>query len=210
VAETSSRNEVVDSVGFVLKLISHVRDCRGAPALPVVLPSSETRARLGDSALWHQLALLNRSAHKPRLRGKDRLLWVVLKGWWPNWRSALILFQPETVIAWQRAEFKWFWRWKSRPRGGRPRKHAALVELFRRMWEVNPIVSENSCIPIRTRVSLCNKASSTKSGRSTSPAVHFTVIPPFLGPKAPAGTIQHLGSQSGLGQTGTACREGSG
>jgi hypothetical protein len=47
VAETSSPNEVVDSAGFVLKLISHVRDCLRAPALPLVLPSSETRTGLG-------------------------------------------------------------------------------------------------------------------------------------------------------------------
>ena len=31
-----------------------------------------------------------------------------------------------------------FWRWKSRQRGGRPRKDAALIELIRRMWSVNP------------------------------------------------------------------------
>jgi transposase InsO family protein len=66
------------------------------------------------------------------------LFWVVLKAWWPNWRSALILFQPETVIGWHRAGFRMFWRWKSRPRGGRPRKDAALVELIRRMWAANP------------------------------------------------------------------------
>jgi len=32
VAETSSGNEVVDSAGFVLKLIGRVRDCLGAPS----------------------------------------------------------------------------------------------------------------------------------------------------------------------------------
>ena len=52
---------------------------------------------LENLALRHQLALLNRSAQKPRLRGKDRLFWVVLKGWWPNCRNALILFQPEAA-----------------------------------------------------------------------------------------------------------------
>ena len=93
---------------------------------------------LENLALRHQIAVLNRPAHKPRLQGKDRLFWVVLKGGWPNWRSALILFQPETVIGWQRAGFRMFWRWKSRPRGGRPRKDAALVELIRRMRAVNP------------------------------------------------------------------------
>src|SRR5512136_2499689 len=82
---------------------------------------------LENLALRHQIAVLNRPAHKPRLQGKDRLFWVALKGCWPNWRAALILFQPETVIGWQRAGFRMFRRWKSRPRGGRPRKYAALV-----------------------------------------------------------------------------------
>ena len=93
---------------------------------------------LENLALRHQIAVLHRKVHKPRLQGKDRLFWVVLKRWWPNWRAALILFQPETVIGWQRAGFRMFWRWKSRRRGGRPRKDAALVQLIRRMWAVNP------------------------------------------------------------------------
>jgi putative transposase len=53
---------------------------------------------LENLALRHQIAVLIRPAHKPRLQGKDRLLWVVLKGWWPNWRAALIVVQPETVL----------------------------------------------------------------------------------------------------------------
>jgi len=93
---------------------------------------------LENLALRHQITVLNRPAHKPRLQGKDRLFWVVLKGWWPNWRAALILFQPETVVGWQRAGFRTFWRWRSRPRGGRPPKDSALIELIRRMWAVNP------------------------------------------------------------------------
>src|ERR1035441_9330758 len=89
-------------------------------------------------ALRHQIAVLHRPAHKPKLQSKDRLFWVLLKGWWPNWRAALIIFRPETVIGWQRAGFRMFWRWKSRPRGGRPRKDTALIQLIRRMWAVNP------------------------------------------------------------------------
>jgi hypothetical protein len=93
---------------------------------------------LENLALRHQIAVLNRPAHKPRQQGEDRLFWAVLKGWWPYWRSALILFQPESIIGWQRAGFRMFWRWKSRQRGGRPRKNAGLVQLIRRMWAVNP------------------------------------------------------------------------
>jgi hypothetical protein len=40
VAETPPHNEVVDSVGFVPKLISRVRICLSTPALPVVLAPS--------------------------------------------------------------------------------------------------------------------------------------------------------------------------
>ena len=61
---------------------------------------------LANLAFRHQIAVLNRRAHKPRLQGKDRLFWVVLKRWWPNWRVALIIFQPETVLGWQRAGFR--------------------------------------------------------------------------------------------------------
>ena len=93
---------------------------------------------LENLALRHQIGVLRRQVHKPRLQGKDRLFWVVLKRGWPSWRAALMICQPETVIGWQQAGFRMFWRWKSQHRGGRPRKDAALIELIRRMWTVNP------------------------------------------------------------------------
>lgn len=49
-----------------------------------------------------------------------------------------MIFRPETVIGWQRAGFRLFWRWKSRRRIGRPGKDRELIELIRRMWAVNP------------------------------------------------------------------------
>ena len=36
---------------------------------------------------------------------------------WDEWRSALVLVKPETVLRWHRQGFRYFWRWKSR---GRP------------------------------------------------------------------------------------------
>jgi transposase InsO family protein len=49
-----------------------------------------------------------------------------------------MIFRPETVIDWQRAGFRLFWRWKSRARGGRPAKDPELIRLIRRMWAVDP------------------------------------------------------------------------
>jgi putative transposase len=35
-----------------------------------------------------------------------------------NWRDALIIVQPRTLLGWRRAGFRLLWRWKSKP--GRP------------------------------------------------------------------------------------------
>ena len=89
-------------------------------------------------ALRHQITVLNRQHPKPKLRPADRLIWITLKNFWPSWKSALVIFRPETVIGWHRAGFRIFWRWKSRHRLGRPGKDRELIRLIRRMWSVNP------------------------------------------------------------------------
>lgn len=77
---------------------------------------------LENRALRHQLTVLQRQVRQPRLKGRERVFWGVLKRAWPDGRSALRILQPETVIAWPRAGFRMFWRWKSRRRrGDRPR-----------------------------------------------------------------------------------------
>ena len=54
-------------------------------------------------ALRHQLAVLQRrTAKRLGLRTADRLLWVTLSRLWAQWRRALVIVKPETVIAWQR------------------------------------------------------------------------------------------------------------
>ena len=67
-------------------------------------------------ALRHQLAVLQRSTPKrPRLRPIDRLLWVLLSRIWPNWRPAMQIVTPATVVRWHRRAFTAYWRWNSRP-----------------------------------------------------------------------------------------------
>ena len=89
-------------------------------------------------ALRHQLMVFHRQASRPKLHRSDRYLWLLLMKLWPNWRTSLMIFQPETLIGWQRAGFRMFWRWKSRHRRGRPGKDRQLIQLIRRMWSVNP------------------------------------------------------------------------
>src|ERR687894_3047893 len=75
--------------------------------------------------LRHQLAVLTRPTRKrPRLRAGDRLFWVVAVRLWRGWRRHLVLVRPETVVRWHRRGWRLFWRWRSRPRLGRPRLRA--------------------------------------------------------------------------------------
>ena len=48
-------------------------------------------------ALRQQLAVLQRSGRRLKLRKCDRIFWVWLSKLWPNWRSALLLAKPDTV-----------------------------------------------------------------------------------------------------------------
>jgi putative transposase len=86
-------------------------------------------------ALRHQLAVLQRRTNKRlSLRTADRLLWVVLSRVWAQWRSALVIVKPETVIAWQRKGFRLYWRWKSRAgKSGRPCVSHEVRELIRQI-----------------------------------------------------------------------------
>ena len=49
-----------------------------------------------------------------------------------------MLVQPATVVGWHRKEFRAYWRWKSRARGGRPRIDPSVRGLIRHMWNSNP------------------------------------------------------------------------
>jgi putative transposase len=95
---------------------------------------------LENLALRHQLNILQRNTKKPRLKNRDRLLWIILARIWKDWRRPLILVQPETVIRWHKKGFRYYWRWKSRPRWmGRPSVPKDARALIRTMSHDNPL-----------------------------------------------------------------------
>jgi putative transposase len=92
-------------------------------------------------ALRHQLAVLQRTTPtRRRLRPIDRLLWVLLSRVWPNWRQAVQIVTPATVVQWHRRAFTAYWRRNSRPRRiGRPPLAPNLRALIRQMHLANPL-----------------------------------------------------------------------
>jgi hypothetical protein len=86
--------------------------------------------------LRRQLALYVERGVKPRrIDSITRIALTILSGWF-DWRDALVVVRPQTLIRWHRAGWKLFWRLKSRP--GRPPIPAELQTLIRRIANENP------------------------------------------------------------------------
>jgi len=90
-------------------------------------------------AMRQQLATLKHRHPRPQLTRADRLFWLLLFRIWGDWRNALHIVQPETVIRWHRQGFRYYWAWKSR-RVGRPRIDPELRQLIREMIRDNPLL----------------------------------------------------------------------
>ncbi len=53
-----------------------------------------------------------------------------------EWKKALIVVKPDTLVLWHRKGFRLFWRWKSRPKG-RPTLPEELKQLIAEMAVAN-------------------------------------------------------------------------
>jgi putative transposase len=89
-------------------------------------------------ALRQQVAVLKRKRPRPSLNSVDRLFWTTLRRIWSRWADVLIIVKPETVVGWHRAGFRLYWRWRSGPRGGRPKITEEVRGLIRRLAKENP------------------------------------------------------------------------
>ena len=101
-----------------------------------------SRARLEAEilVLRQQINVLRRKSPKrPAFSNIDRLLLVWLSRLVPTTLEALTVVRPETVIRWHRAGFRAYWRFRSRPRGGRPKMPLDIRQLVRDMSVANPL-----------------------------------------------------------------------
>jgi hypothetical protein len=68
----------------------------------------------------------------------DRLFWIALRRLWPGWKNVLIIVKPDTVVAWHRAGFRWYWRWRSRRLPCRPKVTKELRDLILSFAKTRP------------------------------------------------------------------------
>jgi hypothetical protein len=112
---------------FILSILDAVR----------VFLGSRGDTALEALALRRQVAVLKPKRPRPHLNRLDRLFGTTLRSVRPRWEDALVIVKPETIVGWRRAGFRLSWRWRSRPRRGRPNITAEIRVLIRRLAQEN-------------------------------------------------------------------------
>ena len=97
---------------------------------------SQTSLVAENLFLRKQLAFYQEHKLRPQpLTGVARFALVLWSRMF-DWKSALVVVKPNTLIGWHRKGFQLFWRWKARP--GRPSLPLEIRELIVRMAKENP------------------------------------------------------------------------
>jgi len=116
-------------IGFLALLLVTLRACLCARSDLV----------LENLLLRHQLAVALRSAPRPKLRRRDRFLWILVRRFCADWRRHVVLVRPETVVAWHRRSWRLIRWWRSRCPLGRPRLSPEVRDLIATMARDNPL-----------------------------------------------------------------------
>jgi putative transposase len=121
------------SVDSLLNILALIRD---AVIFLKLCFCSRSSLAAENLFLRKQLAVYLERKVKPRRATDATILSLLFLSRFFDWRQALTIVKPETLIGWHRKTFRLFWRWKSKP-PGRPRLPIKLRNLIREMAESN-------------------------------------------------------------------------
>src|SRR5690242_20461931 len=103
-------NAIVVSIRFILLVLA-----------------GQKQVALENAALRQQLAVFKRNVPRPKLTNRDQLFWIGLYMIWLDWKSALMIVQPETVTSWHRERFRrYWWNLSQSKQPGRPQTRAEI------------------------------------------------------------------------------------
>jgi len=133
------------SMSFLSLGLSVFRVLRGLANDAVIFLRSSFHSRTALIAenlfLRKQLIFYQEHQVRPRRLTNAARLFLVFWSRFFEWKSALLIVKPATLIGWHRKAFRLFWKWKSR-RVGRPRLPAELQQMISRMVHDNPTWGE--------------------------------------------------------------------
>ena len=114
-----------------------------------ILFKSKENLIFENMALRQQLIAYLSKREKPKITDIDRSFWIALKEIWPKWIHNLLIVKPETLIKWQKQQFKDYWRKKSlkNRKPGRLPIDKEIINLIKQMatennWGAPRIYSE--------------------------------------------------------------------
>jgi len=87
--------------------------------------------------LAKQLEIYQRTDPKLKLHRTDRMFFSLIMDLMSNWKERMFIVKPDTMIKWHRKAFKFYWRWKSQHKGGRPKVSREVIALIKLMANEN-------------------------------------------------------------------------
>jgi hypothetical protein len=90
-----------------------------------------------NAVLRHQLSVLRRSAKRPELRRRDRVVLAAASALLPRGQWSVFVVSPQTLLRWQRELMRRKWTYRHR-RAGRPPLDLEHRELILRLARENP------------------------------------------------------------------------
>ncbi len=103
---------------------------------------SKSKAELiaENALLRKQLIILNRQVKKPSFSAFDRFLLIMLVSKIRDWKQALLILKPDTLLRWHRQGFRLFWKLKSKPnKNSQPKIAQHTIDLIKEMAAKNPL-----------------------------------------------------------------------
>jgi len=95
-------------------------------------------ALIAENALLRKpLIILHRQVKQPACTQVDRLLLVLLARLVLNWKQALLIVQPDTLLRWHRELFRLVWKRRSQAASHTPKIAPETVALIREMATQN-------------------------------------------------------------------------
>ena len=105
------------------------------------LVKSKKQMILENAFLRQQVIVLKRQGVRPQLTAKDRRLLVLLASRVHDWKNALLVVKPETLLRWHRQGFKLFWRQISKGQARKPRISEETITLIKQMAVGGAVIS---------------------------------------------------------------------
>jgi putative transposase len=97
------------------------------------LAKGKSELLVENALLRQQLIILRRQVKRPICLPADRFLLVLLARVIRNWKQALFIVQPETLLRWPRGLFRLFWKRKSKVRSSEPKLSPETIVLIKEM-----------------------------------------------------------------------------